>query len=314
MRMATDLHATPIYEEPPSRISASGWRAITWRVAKGVSRNNVSLVAAGLAMYALLSIFPALAAALSLYGLFVRPDHALAQIQSLSGMLPAEGRQVMGQQLQQLAAQATRTLSLSGGATLLIALWSTRTGMASLISAMNIAYGAQEKRSWLHQLVISLCFTGVLLLGILVLLLLAFVIPSILGALGTSTALAITAEGLRWVLMAAFSVLGLSLVYRFAPCRPEVAWRWVTWGSAIAAILWVLGSLLFTLYLRAFDSFQRTYGAVGSAVVLLLWFYLSSFFVMLGAEINAAIERQSAKESAHPRSLAQMNIQHDRTV
>lgn len=283
--------------ERPTDIPAPGWRDIAVRVFKNISRHNLSLVAAGLAMYALLSIFPALTAALSLYGLFVTPAHAVEQINSLAGMLPAEGWKMVSQQLQEVASHTSGTLSISAGVALLLALWSARSGMSSLMTATNIAYDEEEKRNLFWQVVLSLFFTLMTLLAVLVLLALGFAIPVVLNILGTSHWVKMTAEVLRWLLMWGFSVVALALLYRFAPSRRQAKWHWVTWGSAIAATLWVIGSLLFALYLQTFGSYQKTYGAVGSVVVLLLWFYLSSFFVMLGAEVNAEMEHQTARDT-----------------
>jgi len=283
--------------EQPTDIPAAGWRDILLRVLKNVSRHNLSLVAAGLAMYALLSIFPALTAALSLYGLFITPAHAVQQINSLANMLPAQGWALVSQQLQEVASHTSRTLSVSAGIALLVALWSARSGMSSLIVAMNIAYEEDEKRSWIWQVVLSLFFTLVLLLGMLVLLALGFAIPLVLAILGTSEWVKLTAEVLRWLLIWVFSIIALGLLYRFAPARRQAQWQWVSWGSVIAATLWLIGSLLFSFYLQTFGSYQKTYGAVGSVVVLLMWFYLSSFFLMLGAQINAEMEHQTARDT-----------------
>ena len=283
--------------ERPADIPAPGWRDIAMRVFQNLSRHNLSLVAAGLAMYALLSIFPALTAALSLYGLFVTPVNAVQQINSLAGMLPAQGWMMVSKQLQEVASHTSGTLSISAGAALLVALWSARSGMSSLMSAMNIAYEEEEKRNFLWQVVLSVFFTLMTLLALLVLLALGFAIPVVLAILGTSQWVKLAAEVLRWLLIWGFSVVALALLYRFAPSRRQPKWHWVSWGSAIAATLWVIGSLLFTLYLQTFGSYQKTYGAVGSVVVLLLWFYLSSFFVMLGAEINAEMEHQTARDT-----------------
>ena len=293
--------------EEPSDIPAAGWRDIAVRVLKNLSHHNLSLVAAGLAMYALLSIFPALTAGLSLYGLFVSPAHAVQQINALAGMLPAQGWHLISQQLHEVASHAPRALSVSAGIGLVVALWSTRAGMSSLMTALNIAYGEEEKRHWLWQVVLSLFFTLVLVLGGLVLLALGFVIPVVLAILGTRPWVKMTTEVLRWVLIWGFSIVALGLLYRFAPSRRHAKWHWVSWGSSIATTLWVLGSLLFAFYLQTFGSYEKTYGAVGSVVALLMWFYLSSFFVMLGAEINAQMEHQSARDTTEgsPRPMGQ---------
>jgi membrane protein len=134
-------------------------------------------------------------------------------------------------------------------------------------------------------------------IGFIVMVALAFAVPLVLGLLGTSPWLKIIGEAARWLLLWWFAVLGLAIIYRLAPARERPRWHWVTWGSGIAGSLWLIGTVLFTLYVRLFASYQRTYGALSGVVVLLMWFYLSSFLVVLGAKINAESERQTVKDT-----------------
>jgi membrane protein len=169
--------------------------------------------------------------------------------------------------------------------------------MASLMQAVNIAYQEREKRGFLKQLITSMSFTLGTILRVIVLLLLAVALPMVLKTSISSPWAENAVATLRWTLLWAFAVLGLAVTYRFAPSRKLARWRWVTWGSVVAATLWVTGSLLFAFYLRTFGSYADMYGALGGVVVLLLWFYLSSFFVVLGAEINAEMERQTTQDT-----------------
>jgi len=270
-----------------------GWWDVAVRVKGDIARDNVSLVSAGLSMWALLSVFPALTAAVSVYGLFETPAGVVQQLSVLSAILPPGVWHLFEQQLQDVATRAGGSLTLAALVSLLIALWSARSGMSSLMTATNIAYREHEKRGLLKQFGLSLLFTLGAVVGLLVFLALLLVVPVALDILGTGGWVQVAAEVLRWWLLWGFAVLGLAILYRFAPAREQARWHWVSSGSLIAATLWLASSALFALYVRSFANFQKAYGALGSVIVLLLWFYLSSFFVVLGAEINAELERQT---------------------
>jgi membrane protein len=283
--------------EQPQQIPASGWWDIIVRVKSDLSRDNVSLVAGGLAMYALLSVFPALAAALSIYGLLFTPADVIKHMNALSGLVPPGVRDIFNSELQDVARRRTGTLTVAALLAVLVALASARSGMASLMQAVNIAYHEREKRGFFKQLMTSVSFTLGAILGVIVLLLLAVAVPMVLKTSISSPWVESIVATLRWALLWAFAVLGLAVTYRFAPARELARWRWVTWGSVVAATLWVTGSLLFAFYLRTFGSYAKMYGALGGVVVLLLWFYLSSFFVVLGAKLNAEMERQTKQDT-----------------
>src|SRR5690606_338789 len=148
--------------------------------------------------------------------------------------------------------------------------------MSNLITAINIAYSEPEKRGFIKQTFISLVFTFVAVIGFIAVLLLGVAVPLVLALFGAHRWVHTAAGVLRWVLLWLVVSLGLSLVYRFAPSRNPARWKWVSWGSGIAATLWLLGSLLFALYVRNFASYGKTYGALGGVIVLLMWFYISS--------------------------------------
>jgi len=283
--------------EHPRDIPGSGWWDIAIRVKNEVSTDNVSLIAAGLALYALLAAFPALAAMLSLYGMFASPDQAASQVESLAGALPQQAADVLRQQLQGLAQKQQGALGVGAVLGVLLALWSARKGMTALMTATNIAYDEREERGFIKQILVSMAFTFGAVLGFLVVVLVGIAAPLALQAIGLGGTLETLLAALRWVLLWLLVVLGLAVVYRFAPDRNQPKWRWVTWGSAIAATLWIVGSILFSLYVRNFGSYGETYGTLGGVVVLLMWFYLSGFIVILGAEINAEMEHQTAEDT-----------------
>jgi membrane protein len=304
-------HDDPAYDDPgdiaerdrgrdarrPTDIPSRGWLDIALRVKKEIAKDNVSLIASGLALYALLAAFPALAAAVSIYGLFASPDDIAQQMQQFAGFLPADGQQILQRQLQQLASHNSDTLSIGLALGILIALWSARKGMVALMAATNVAYDEREERGFFRQILVSLAFTVGAIIAFLAVLLLGVAVPLILKALPLGPATEFIILIARWVLLWLIAVTGLAIVYRYAPDRKEPQWKWVTWGSAIAATLWLIGSVLFAIYVRNSGTFGQTYGALGGVVVLLMWLYLSGYIIVLGAEINSEMERQTVKDT-----------------
>jgi membrane protein len=280
----------------PSEIPKRGWLDIAMRVKNEVTKDNVSIIAAGLALYALLAVFPALGAAVSIYGLFASPEQIAQHMNSFSGVLPAEATQILQNQLQSLSGQE-QALSVGLVLGVLIALWSARKGMVALMTAINVAYDEDEERGFFKQILVSLAFTLGAVIGFLAVLLLAVAVPLALEMLPLGRAAEILILVVRWALLWMMAVLGMAVVYRFAPDRREPKWKWLTWGSGIAATLWLIGSLLFAIYARNTASYGETYGALGGVVVLLMWFFLTGYCIVLGAEINSEMERQTKEDT-----------------
>lgn len=283
--------------QTPGDIPKSGWRDILRRVWTAVGKDNVSLISAGLAMYALLAVFPSLAAAVSIYGIFASPADVLKDMDAFAGILPPGTWEIFSKQLQDVASHAGGTLTATAAIALLVSLWSARSGMAALITATNIAYSEPEKRGFIRVTLVSLGFTAGGVVAFLLMLLLGVAVPLIVKALALGKGAEFVVGILRWVLLWLVAVVGLAVIYRYAPARKRPRWRWVTWGSAIAATLWLVGSLLFAIYVRTFGSYGQTYGALGGVIVLLMWFYVSSLTIVLGAEINAEMERQTVQDT-----------------
>lgn len=302
--------------ERPRDLPKAGWRDVAMRVKDQVSEDNVSLIAAGVALYGLLALFPALAAVVSVYGLIASPDQVAEQMDAMQDVLPQAAQEIIGGQLQQLAGQGGGALGVGLAVGLLVSLWSARQGMTALMTATNIAYNEREGRSFLRQLLVSLGLTVGAVLGFVALLLLAVVAPLALQAVGIGDALDGLIGVLRWVVLWVLVVFGLTVVYRYAPDRSKPAWRWATWGAAVAATLWIIGSLLFSLYVQNFGAYGETYGALGGVVIMLLWFYLSGFVIVLGAEINAELERQTTRDTTagQPRRMGRRGAQAADTV
>ncbi len=291
----------------PGQIPKAGWRDILTRVWSALGQDNVSLISAGLAMYALLAVFPSLAAAVSIYGLFASPTSVVRDTNTFAAILPPGAWEIISRQLQDAARHTGSTLTVTAATALILSLWSARSGMASLIRATNVAYSEPERRSFLRVTLLSLAFTVAGLAAFFVVILLAVAVPLMVKILGLSAGTERVVDTARWLLLWVAAVVGLSAIYRYGPARRKPQWQWVTWGSVIASTFWLLGSVLFAIYVRSFGSYGQTYGALGGVIVLLMWFYLSSFTVVIGAEINAEMERQTRADTTegHQKSLGQ---------
>jgi membrane protein len=277
-----------------------GWKTTLSEVWSNRSRHNLSLISAGLAYYGLLAAFPAMFAAVSLYGLIMAPDEIAEHMELLTSLLPKEAADILQAGLMGLAESQSGTLSIGAVIGFVVALFSARAGLDALMTAANIAYSAQEKRGLIRRLLVSLALTLGAILGFVLLLLLAVAAPLLWQALGLSERLQWGLEALQWFVLWLLIATGLAIVYRFAPCRKNTHWRWITIGSATAALLWAVASLGFSVYASHFGSYGKTYGAISGVVVLLLWFYLSSYVVLMGAEIDGTVEKQTARPPAEP--------------
>ena len=279
----------------PHQISAAGWRDILMRVLANIGQDNVSLMAAGVAFYALLSLAPGFTALVALYGLVADPAAVEAHVAALRGVMPPEAQRLVTDQLTEIVRDRSSTLGLGFLVSLVIALWSANAGTSALISALNVAYGEREKRGLLRY------YGGTLLLtlssaicGGIALLLIA-VIPASLRWLPLGEAGRALIGILRWPVVLLLFAAVLALLYRYAPSRDEPHWSWVSWGAAAAALLWIAGSVLFSVYVGRFATYNKTYGSLGAVVVLLMWLWLSAYAVLLGAELNAEMERQTGR-------------------
>ncbi|HEX7043210.1 MAG TPA: YihY/virulence factor BrkB family protein [Burkholderiales bacterium] len=281
----------------PSAIPARGWKDILLRVKDQLGADNISIVAAGVAFYLFLALFPAVAALVSVVGLVVNPGEIERYVAAAGEVMPPEALAIVASQVQQLASASSRTLGLSLVVSVALALWSATAGTKSLMAALNIAYGEEERRGYLRYYATAILLTlGAIAFAVLALALVA-VLPALLALLPVPQIVR-TALGLvRWVILAGAFVLGLAVVYRFAPDRTQPQWRWVSWGAAAATALWLLGSALFSLYVANFGDYNKTYGALAAIVILLTWIYLTAFVVLLGAELNAEMEHQTRVDS-----------------
>jgi membrane protein len=279
----------------PRQIAGSGWKQVLGRSYRGVNDKNLFLIAGGVTYSVLLALFPALLALVSLYGLAFDPTQVEKQVNAMSGVLPDSARGLISTELHQLVSASGGALSTGAIIGVLFALWTASRGMSGMMSALDIAYGETETRSFIRFNLVALAMTLALIVGGVLAIGLVAGVPAVASALDSTGAGGLV----KWVvligewpvLMIVIMTL-LAVLYRFAPDRHPPRWRWVTPGAIIGTLLWIIGSILFSVYVANFSNYNATYGSLGAVVVLLTWLYLSAFVVLLGAEINAEAEQQ----------------------
>lgn len=283
--------------ETPSAIPLRGWRDILWRTWEQFNEDRVMLVAAGVTFYALLALVPALASFIALYGLFFDPAEVARHVDGLGGVLPAAGLDILREQSTRIASQAGGTLGLAFAVSLAVSLWSATAGVRAIIDALNIAYDEEEKRSYLAVVGQSFVLTlGAIGLLIIVLAGVA-VLPVVVRLIGLGERAATLLGLLRWVVLVGVVLGALAVLYRYGPSREPPRWRWITWGSAAATFGWLGFSVLFSWYLTSLGSYNETYGSLGAIIATMTWLWLSTTIVLLGAELNAEIEHQTARDT-----------------
>jgi membrane protein len=283
--------------EKPTDIPVRGWKQIVKRAWAENSADNMPIIGAGVAFFAFLALFPALIATISLYGLVASPETVSRQIQSLSDQLPDEAQTLLSTQLNNIVDSSSGALTVSLIISIGAALWSAAGGTGNLITAVNLAYDEVETRSFVKRKLLALGLTFGAIVFVLITIALIAVVPAVLDALPLGVVGTILGQVLRWVLLLAVMAGALSVLYRVAPDRDAPRFRWVSLGSVVVTVLWAGVSLLFSLYVNNFGSYDKTYGAIAGVIVLMLWLQLTVFLVLLGAEINSEAEHQTAHDT-----------------
>lgn len=268
-----------------------------WRVGREFMHDRVMLVAAGATFYLLLAIFPGLAVMVSVFGLVADPHRIAPLIDTLRGIVPTSAIDILDEQLASLAGQSSAALTFGFAVGLLFALWSANNGIKTLFEAMNIAYEETEKRSFVRLNLLALLFT----LGGMIVAFFAIVgvgvVPAVLGFVGFAGATETLMVWLRWPLLFAVSVVGIALVYRYGPSRRRARWRWVVWASVLVTLAWLATAMLFSWYLSRFADYNATYGSLGAVIGFLMWTWVSLVVLIMGAELAAEAEHQTACDS-----------------
>ena len=279
----------------PRQLPAGDWRRVLKRVGQRVLDDQLPLLSAGIAFFAVLSIAPVLVTALSVYGAVNTPEQALEQLSDVAGVLPPELERVVADQLTTITAASTQVLTRRGLTALIIALWTATTATTYLIHALGLAYCETETRGFLRQTRLALAFVlgGALLLG------------AVIAAAGVVSravdsapdAVASVVRVLVWCGLALLMAAVLAVLYRFAPDRKQARWQWISWGAGTATVLWLLTSLGLLAYVQRLGTYESTYGSLAGVAISMLWLWVSVFLVLVGAVVNAEAERQTSRDS-----------------
>ncbi|MDF1586608.1 YihY/virulence factor BrkB family protein [Marinimicrococcus flavescens] len=283
--------------ESPAQIPSGGWKAVLWRVKDEISRDNVSIVAAGCAFYALLALFPAITATVSIYGLVADPAQVEQHLAGLQGVVPQAAFEMIREQVHKVASGGGTALGWGAALSILLALWSASAGIKTLFTALNIVYEEEEDRGFIRFNATALLFTLAAIVGVIAGLGVIVVVPAVLGQvpLGPLGDWAVRIGS--WLAMLVLVVAGLAMMYRFGPSRAPASWRWISPGSMAAAVLWLVASAAFSFYAANFASYNETYGALGGVIILLMWLWISAFVVLLGAELNSELELETSRDT-----------------
>lgn len=291
--------------DSPREIPAVGWKDILWRTYEQINEDRLLAVAAGVVFYGLLALFPAITALVSSYALFADPATINDHLATLSGMLPVGTYSIIEEQVQRVLAKGDIKLGLAFAVSLGLAAWSANGGMKAIIDALNVVYDEREERGFFKLNAVSLAFTVCALFAVLCAIGMVVAVPVILSAIGLGGAGELVLAYGRWPALAAMTLLGLAILYRFGPSRRSPKWKWISVGGIVATAAWLAGSAALSYYLANFAGYDATYGSLGAAIGLMMWMWMSTIVILFGAELNSEIEHQTAKDSTDgtPRPL-----------
>ncbi|MGM1052693.1 MAG: YihY/virulence factor BrkB family protein [Pseudomonadota bacterium] len=291
----------------PQQIPGVGWLDILWRVRQSLVSDRVTLLAAGIAFYSLLSLFPAIAAIISLWALVFDPQEMTRQIGEISRYLPPEVASLIDEQARKVGERTGTGLSLTALGSLVVAMFVASKGVQGIITGLNAVYGEKGSRGMISRVLVVAAMTVGLIMLTLISIAFVALFPLAIGTLGLDSTLVNLIGLLRWPLLLLVMVFTLAVLYRFGPHRTSPGWQWVSVGTIAAILLWLLGSGGLSLYVRHVAPLGELYGSLGAVVVLMMWFWLSAFAVLLGAEINSEMERQTRHDTTtgEPRPLGE---------
>jgi len=289
----------------PVEIPRRGWRDVLWRTYEQVQEDRILSIAAGVVFYGLLALFPAVTALVSLYGLFAQSSTIQDHLDFLTTLMPAAGVTIIDEQIARVVSKGNAQLGFGFVIGLGLALWSANAGMKALIDALNIVYEEEEKRGFFKLNLVALAFTVGAILSLLFAIGAVVALPLLLDRLGLGHLTSLLLDYGRWPILILGLIMGLAMLYRYGPSRREPKWKWVSVGSLIASVLWIVASAALSLYLEKYAHYDATYGTLGTAIGLMIWMWMTTIVVLLGAELNSEIEHQTAADTTegHPKPL-----------
>ena len=281
----------------PREVPARGWLDVLKRTRQGIRDTNASIVAAGVAFYAFLALVPALIAVVAIYGLVANPADVKDQITSFASAAPRDAQRLLSNQLSSITKGAGGGTAIAAIIAIGAALWSASSGIAALNTGLTVVNRENETRGMLKRRLLALVLTLFAVAGVLVMLAFVVALPSLLDSAGITGIGRTALELARWPLLAIVLLDGLAVIYRYGPQRRRPKWRWVTPGAVVAMIVGLVASIGFSIYVSLLGNYNKTYGALGAIIVVLLWLYLMAFAVLFGAALNAELEHQTAQDT-----------------
>ena len=281
----------------PGEIPRKGLLDALWRIKNDVLSENMPLIAAGVAFYGLLAIFPAITALMAIAGLVYKPVELVNVFRGASAVVPPDVSDILINQAQAVASADQGGLTFGVVLGVSLAFWSASTGVGSLVQGLNVAYGERETRSFVWLRLRTLAMTVAMMVGLIVAAALIVVVPIVLAFAVISPQLATLVQLVAYVPLALIFILGVTALYRWGPDRKRAKWRWLSPGAIFASVLWLFASIGFSIYVQTFGSYNETFGSLGGVIVLLMWLWISALVVLLGAKLNAELEAQTARDT-----------------
>jgi membrane protein len=283
--------------DTPASLSGAAWKKLALRVKDQIAEDRVGLLAAGVAFYGLLALFPAITAIVAIGGLLVEPSQIVDQLDRLSGLMPQEALAIITRQATSVAGSSPGGLGLAAAFGLLFALYSASKGMASLMQGLNVVFGVEEDRGFLKRLLVTLTLTLLLIGGLLLAVAASLAVPAFVSFADLGTGMALAVNAALWLGLVAMTILGLSILYRFAPAHDAPRWRWTSIGAVMGCFVWIAASGGFAFYVSNFGTYNESFGALAGVIVMLLWFWISAYVILLGAEVNSELDRMSRQSA-----------------
>jgi membrane protein len=287
---ANELEVDGRMAQTPFEIPAVAWKSIVLRVWRDLGPDHVGLMAAGVAFYGLLALFPAVTAIIGIAGLVFSPQDVAGQMGAVITVVPAEGAQIILDQAEAVAGSENTGLGVAAVFGVALAVYSASKGVQSLMEGINVAYDEAETRGMVRLTITRLALTAFLVIGMVMGLAATILLPGLLAIIDLGPTTEALIAVLKWLVLFAMTICGLMVIYRFAPDRRPAQWKWILPGSLFACVAWLAASIGFSVYVSNFAGYNETFGTLAGTIVLLMWLWLSAYVILVGAEINAEAE------------------------
>ncbi|MHA7868775.1 MAG: YihY/virulence factor BrkB family protein [Salipiger thiooxidans] len=282
---------------PPAQRSAvkltfGDWMSALWGTWQRMDERNLGLIAAGVAFYAFLSLFPAISAVIAIWGYWADPIVISEQMELVKEVMPEEAYSLLATQISALITANRSTLQWASVISIVLAIWSSRASVAALIRGLNAVYDTPHRENAIRRLAVAFLLTVLLVVTALVAFAAVVIVPATFVFLGLPFHVELMVSMLKWAILLAVVFFAIALLYRYGPNRRQSRMRWFTPGAVLALLGWALGSWVLTTYVRNFDRLNEVYGSLGAVVALLLWFYVSALVTLLGAQLNGELNKR----------------------